>query len=154
MKIIFIIGLENCLEFVRGIPVEPKKCAESLILGKQRMFLIDTFARLAESARDDHFPDLSLFDFVTYAIILHRIYEQNERGRDANASALERSTGVPRATLRRKLQELTKNWAIEPRGRRFVIAPEFFNTPVSIQGFKRRVKMVKRAAAKLPEIFP
>jgi DNA-binding transcriptional ArsR family regulator len=129
----------------------PKSSVHAFLLGKQRHAVVSLIIRLCESARDDGFPDLTTWDFFMSMLILERMYEQNQRGREASASELSRSTGIPRTTMRRKLRDLTRRGAIERRSHRFVITPSFFNTPFMMRGFRRRSLMVKRASAKLAE---
>jgi DNA-binding transcriptional ArsR family regulator len=129
----------------------PKSSIHAFHLGKQRHALVRLVIRLCETARDDGFPDMATWDFFMAMLILERMYEQNQRGREASASELSRSTGIPRTTMRRKLRDLARRGAIERRGHRFVITSSFFNSPFMLRGFRRRSLMVKQISAKLGE---
>jgi hypothetical protein len=129
----------------------PKSSIHAFHLGKQRHALVSLVIRLCETARDDGFPDMTTCDFFMAMLILERMYEQNQRGREASASELSRSTGIPRTTMRRKLRDLARRGAIERRGHRFVITSSFFNSPFMMRGFGRRSLMVKHALEKFAE---
>jgi hypothetical protein len=81
-----------------------KTIVQQLQLGKQRVLMADFIVRLIKNARDNNLPKMSLWDFLPTMIIMLKMFEQHEC--DANVSGLSRSTGIPRATLQRKLAVL------------------------------------------------
>jgi transposase InsO family protein len=56
---------------------------------------------------------------------------------------------IPRSTVQRRMGELTKLGAIERNGTRFLLSVSYLNKPGILEGFKRRVDVVKGAPKKL-----
>jgi hypothetical protein len=130
----------------------PHSVIRQLLLGKQRQALGEIVIRLLESARDDYFPGEGLVDFLLFVLILVKMYDINELGRLATASALSRSVGLPRTTMQRKLARLKRMGAIQQRGSRFMLSPSYLNNPQMLLGFKRRVNAVRDAPKKLTKV--
>ena len=131
------------------MPKSPKSLIEQLTFGKHRHTMVDLMIQLSESARDDFNPRMSLWEFFGRVLLVSKMLKLHDRGREASASDLSRLTGIPRSTVIRKLRELSKDGAIERSGHRWIIAPAFFNTPLAIEGFKRRQFLVSLAREKL-----
>jgi hypothetical protein len=129
----------------------PQSTAAQLILGKQRHALMDLIARYLESARDDYLPGESLSDFVTCILIVHKMHDMHQLGREATASALSRALRTPRTTLLGKLAHLKKIGVIKQNGSRFVLSPAYLNQPHILLGFKRRLRSVRGGTRKLTE---
>jgi DNA-binding IclR family transcriptional regulator len=111
--------------------------------------MVDLVIQLTESARDDFYPRMSLWEFFGRVLLVSKMLKLHDRGREASASELSRLTGIPRTTVMRKLEELSKEGAVERCRYRWIIAPSFYNTPLAIEGFKRRQFLVSRAREKL-----
>jgi hypothetical protein len=128
----------------------PKSLLEQLIFGKRaRRVVGDLIVELVETCRDDFMPDMPLCEFFSYVLIVSKIATLHERGREASTSDLSRLTGIPRTTVQRKLRTMLKEGAIERCGRRWIIVPSFFNTPLVIKGFRRRQVIVSLAREKM-----
>jgi DNA-binding IclR family transcriptional regulator len=111
--------------------------------------MVELMIHLTESARDDFNPGMSLWEFFGRVLLVSKMLKLHDRGREATASELSRLTGIPRTTVMRKLDELSKDGAVERCRHRWIIAPSFYNTPLAIEGFKRRQFLVNRAREKL-----
>ena len=128
----------------------PKSLLEQLTFGKRaRRVVADLIIELVETCRDDVMPGTPLCEFFMYVLIGGKILMLHERGREASASDLSRLTGIPRTTVQRKLRTMLKLGAIERCGRRWIIVPSFFNTPLVIKGFRRRQVIVSHAREKI-----
>jgi hypothetical protein len=135
---------------VSQIHLTPKMIVAKLLLGKERRAIGQMIIRLVESTRDDFFPGMPIQDFIVALLLLDGVYEQNERGREASASGLARTTGIPRATVQRRLIELDKKWhAIEQRRHRYVLNLTFFNAPLTMRGMPSRWLKIKRTSEML-----
>jgi hypothetical protein len=129
----------------------PQSTAAQLILGKQRHALMELIARYLESARDDYLPGESLSDFVTCILIVHKMHDMHQLGREATASALSRALRTPRTTLLSKLAHLKKTGVIKQNGSRYVLSAAYLNQPHILLGFKRRLRSVGGGTRKLTE---
>ena len=111
----------------------------------------DLVIKVVEGFCADYMPDEHPWEAFALVLILDRLFEIHARGRMATASELSRACRMPRQTLRRKLETLETHGFIERRGSRYVLSAQRLNDPVMIQGFRRRVMVVKRAPGKLAE---
>jgi hypothetical protein len=131
-------------------PTAPKAIIEELVLGKERKAVTHTIVKMCEHARNEIFPGMPIQDFIVTLLLLDRMYEQNERGREASVSGLAKATGIPRTTVQRKLRELDTKWhAIEQRGHRYVLNVTFANSELALRGVPARWRMLKRTSEKL-----
>ena len=128
-----------------------KSVTSEIRLWKQRHAMAATIIRLMEGFRDDYLPGLRTWDAFAPLLILRKMGEMHDAGHAASTSALSRSTGMPRTTIRRKLAQLKKMGAIEQHGSRFLLLPLYLNKPIMLQGFRRRREMVGFLPKKLAE---
>jgi biotin operon repressor len=129
----------------------PKSVTREIRLWKQRHAMAATIIRLMEGFRDDYLPGLRTWDAFAPLLILRKMGEMHDAGHAASASALSRSTGMPRTTVQRKLAQLKKIGAIDQHGSLFLMLPPYLNKPAILQGFRRRRDMVGRLPKKLSE---
>jgi DNA-binding transcriptional ArsR family regulator len=127
----------------------PRTAVQRVLLFKQRHAMAETFIHVIESCRDDYFPGETLENVISFVLIIEKMTDINEVGREATASALSRSIGIPRATLRRKLVLLTRLGLIDQRRSRYVISPGGLNHPLMLQGYKDRLTLLANATKKM-----
>lgn len=127
----------------------PKVMLERIDRWHERAAMADLCIRLVQSIGRDYFPGARTCDAFEMLVILHAMFEIHTAGRFATASALSRSTGISRSTVQRRLGELTKLGAIQRNGTRFLLSVSYLNKPGILEGFMRRVDMVKGAPKKL-----
>jgi biotin operon repressor len=125
---------------------------DALQLGRQRYALTEAIVRLTESYRDDYLPGTSTWDTFALILICQKMLAMHAVGREASASALARSIGMPRTTVLRKLAQLKKVGAIEQHGPRYLMATSYLNRPIALQGFKRRAAILRKTAKKLSNL--
>jgi hypothetical protein len=127
----------------------PEVILERIDRWHERTAMADLCIRLVQSVGRDYFPGARTCDAFEMLLILHAMFEIHTAGRLATASALARSTGISRPTVQRRMRELTKLGAIERNGTRFLLSVSYLNKPAILEGFKRRVDIVKGAPKKL-----
>ena len=125
---------------------------DALQLGRQRYALTEALVRLTESYRDDYLPGSSTWDTFGLVFICQRMLAMHAVGRDASASALARSTRIPRTTVLRKLAQLKTVGPIDQNGPRYQMSSAYLNRPCALQGFKRRVAILRKTAEKLSNL--
>jgi DNA-binding transcriptional ArsR family regulator len=130
----------------------PKIVVGGIVLGEQRYTLADLWIRLLDGFRRDYMPTVQLWDALCMLLILHKMYELHKLGREASATALSRGIGMPRATMQRKLAQLTKMGYITKRRHRFLLSAGQLNSPLTIEGFRKRFLMVEAASEKMLEM--
>jgi hypothetical protein len=137
-------------------PVSPKPRtvtkefdAEAIAFGKERSALASLVIRLGESFRDDWFPGMSTWEALQLALIMLRMFHFHlTTGRAESASALSRATGMPRATVQRKLTTLKRMGFVKQHGVRFALDVDGLNQPKLLDGFQRRLGIVRGTLAK------
>jgi len=141
-------ALAACIKRVATMPT----IIDALQLGRQRYALTEAIVRLTESYRDDYLPGNSTLDIFALVLICQKMLAMHAVGREASASALARSTRIPRTTVLRKLAQLKKIGAIEQHGPRYLMSTAYLNRPAALQGFKRRVAILRKTAKKLSNL--
>ena len=131
-----------------------KNILDAIHLGPSRFTMADAVVRLIESVRQDLDPELKTWQTFVNLLIMHRMWAAHRNGQLASASGIARSIGMPRSTVLRRLQRLEKKRAVERRGTRYAIVPEYFNSPHCVtdsgtKGFKRRVARWHEADKKM-----
>jgi len=124
---------------------------DEILLSKQRYAVADLVVQLTERARDDMLPFMTTWEFFQVVMIMRAMYEMQERGEEARAINLSRSTTIPLLMLEERLKELLANKAIEQRGNGYVLAPEFFNSEFMLRGFRMRRLIIKTAPEGMEE---
>jgi hypothetical protein len=127
----------------------PKVMLERIHRWHERAAMADLCIRLVQSIGRDYFPGAKTCDAFEMLVILNALFEIHTARRFATASTLARFTGIPRSTVQRRMGELTKLGAIERNGTRFLLSVSYLNKPGILEGFKRRVDVVKGAPKKL-----
>lgn len=127
----------------------PRTAVQQVLLLKQRHMMAETFIHVMEGCRDDYFPGETLENVISFVLIIEKMTDINEVGREATASALSRSIGISRATIRRKLVMLARLGLIERRRSRYVISPEGLNHPLMLQGYRERLTLLANATKKM-----
>lgn len=130
----------------------PKSISNEMLLGPQRNAMAELCIRLVESIRNDYFPGVKTCEAFELIMIVHRMFDMHAVGRAASASALARSTGIPRSTVQRRMSQLKQMGAVEPQGPRFLLSVSYMNKPNILEGFKRRVNMLEHTPEKLPGV--
>jgi predicted HTH transcriptional regulator len=118
------------------------KALNAIIYGKERHCLVHLIIRLIDSYRQDYVPNLSKCAAFELLLIVDKMLHLHEVGRPATASALARSTDIPRSTVQRRLVHLIKSGLIEQNGTYFSMSAPFLNQPMIVDAFRRRVFMV------------
>ena len=118
------------------------KALDAIIYGNERHSLVHLIIRLIDSYRQEFVPNLSKCAAFELLLIVDKMLHLHEAGRPATASALARSTGIPRSTVQRRLLHLIKSGLGEQNGTHFSMSPPFLNQPMIVEGFQRRVLMV------------
>jgi len=121
----------------------------AVILWKQRYAMGELIIRLMEGFRDDYMPRMRICEAFELLVVLEKLVDLHEVHRLGTASAISRSTDLPRTTVHRRLRHLNKLGAVERRGSGFLLVPAFLNSPLMLEGFKQRVHRVVRAPQKL-----
>jgi DNA-binding transcriptional MocR family regulator len=132
----------------------PQIIVDAIDLGPSRFTMVDAIVRLIESVRQDFDPDAKTWDTFINLLILHRMWATHRNGRLASAAGIAKSIGMPRSTVVRRLGHLQKRGAIERRGTRYALVPQFINSPAGVtdsgtRGFKRRVARWREADKKM-----
>jgi Winged helix-turn-helix DNA-binding len=127
----------------------PKSISNEMLLGPQRNAMAELCIRLVECIRNDYFPGVKTCEAFELIVIVHRMFDMHAVGRSASASALARSTGIPRSTVQRRMSQLKLMGVVEPRGPRFLLSVSYMNKPNIFQGYKRRVDMLEHTPEKL-----
>src|SRR5262245_20758933 len=84
--------------------------------------------------------------------VMGSIYLADLAGRPATASMLSRTTGIPRATVLRRLKRLSKAGIVECVEGRYRVVRAVVNSPESVCLLKRSVARIKEAARKLSRL--
>jgi DNA-binding HxlR family transcriptional regulator len=121
----------------------PKSVANAVLLMPQRRAMTENCICFIESARDDFFPGIPIWEAFMLIVVLFHLFKINEAGRAATATELARATGIPQTTMHRKLAYLKKKGFIERLGSRFVLLPEQVNQPHMLRGFWSRLHKVR-----------
>lgn len=132
----------------------PQIIVHAVDLGPSRYTMVDTVVRLIESVRQDFGPETKTWETFINLLIVHRMWAQHRNGQLASAAGIAKAVGMPRSTVQRRLRRLVKDGAVERRGTRYAIVPEFINSPHGIaalgtKGFKRRVARWHEAGNKM-----
>jgi hypothetical protein len=132
----------------------PQIIVDAIDLGPSRFTMVDTIVRLIEAVRQDFGPDTKTWETFINLLIVHRMWAKHRNGQLASAAGIAKAIGMPRSTVQRRLLRLVKEGAVERRGTRYVIVPEFINSPHGIsdlgtKGFKRRVARWHEAGKKM-----
>jgi hypothetical protein len=127
----------------------PKQIIDAIKFGRERYVLADTVVRLTKEFRTDYVPGAKTWEAFQLLLILHRMIEVDQRGRESSALAVSRAIGMPRTTVQRRLEQLKQMGAVEQRGPRFTVVPTFMNAKHMLEGFERRRDMWGRAAKKM-----
>lgn len=127
----------------------PKVMLERIDRWYERSAMADLCIRLVQSIGRDYFPGARTCDAFEMIVILHAMFELHTAGRFATANAIARYTGISRSTVQRRIGKLTKLGAIQRNGTRFFLSVSYLNKPGILEGFKRRIDMVKGAPKKL-----
>ena len=80
------------------------------------------------------------------------VYLADLAGKPATASVLSRTTGIPRVTILRRLERLSKAGVVECVDRRYRVVRAVVNSPESVCLLKRSVARIKEAARKLSRL--
>jgi sugar-specific transcriptional regulator TrmB len=80
------------------------------------------------------------------------VYLADLAGKPATASMLSRTTGIPRVTILRRLERLSKAGVVECVDRRYRVVRAIVNSPESVCLLKRSVARIKEAAQKLSRL--
>jgi DNA-binding IclR family transcriptional regulator len=107
--------------------------------------------KLIEGFRDDYMPREKLWDAFALLLILNKMYELHQHGREASAAAIGRSIGMPRQTVRTKLAHLKKLGFIEQIGHHYLMNPDHLNHPLMLAGFRHRLLTLRQAPDKMLE---
>ena len=131
--------------------LRPKQIIDAIEFGRKRYVMTDTVVRLTKEWRDENIPGAKTWEAFELALILHRMLEVHQRGREASALDISRAIGMPRTTVLRRLAQLKQMGAVEQHGPRFTVVPAFMNAEHKIEGFKGRRDMWHRTDKKLPD---
>jgi hypothetical protein len=121
----------------------------SVIDEKHRHAVADLLVRLMETVRDDWFPDIDTSRAFELTLIGVKMWDMLDAGRMPSASALSRSTGIPRTTVQRRLTYLKRIGAVERHGSKYAIVPAYMNRPVILDGAMRRQLRIVSTSKKL-----
>ena len=100
-------------------------------------------------------PEATLLETFLYILILRHMWTVHGHAKLSSASRIARSIDMPRSTVLRRLHFMeTKLGAIERRGTRWALRPEFLNAPNGVEhlgtkGFKSRVARWHEAGKKM-----
>jgi len=128
-----------------------RETLDQILLSKQRYAVADLVVQLTERARDDMLPFMTTWEFFQEIMIIRAMYEMHERGEEASAINLSRSTTIPLLMLEERLKELLAHKAIEQRGNGYVLVPTFFNSEFMLRGFRMRRLIIKTAPQGMEE---
>src|SRR5262245_20407761 len=84
--------------------------------------------------------------------VMGSVYLADLAGRPATATALSRTTGIPRVTVLRRLKRLSKTGVVECVERRYRVVRAVVNSPESVCLLKRSVARIKEAARLLSRL--
>jgi hypothetical protein len=79
----------------------PKGIIDAIKMGHQRYVLADTVVQLTEEFRDDYVPLAKAWEAFELLLILRRMLEAHQRGRESSALELSRAIGMSRTTVKR-----------------------------------------------------
>ena len=119
--------------------------------GRERFATADLAVRLIEDLRRDYWPDVNAWDAFAMTVFVRATLSINQSGRLASVDRISRMSGISRSTVQRRMEMLHQQGAVEKRGSRFALVPEFFNAPHILEGFKRRRQMVQAVSKKLAD---
>jgi hypothetical protein len=117
--------------------------------GDERCTMADLVLKVVNSFRDDWFPDQNTWESLQFAMIMLSMYQIHLVGRAPSASDVARSTGMPRPTVQRKLAKLKKIGYVNQYGSRFELSIDGLNQPRLLDGFRKRLGIVKGALQKM-----
>jgi hypothetical protein len=144
------IGVGWALAFRRAtMATTPKSIIDAIKMGHERYVLADTVVRLTEEFRADYAPSAKTWEAFALLLILRRMLDVHQRGRESSAVVIARAIGMPRTTVYRKLAQLKKMGAVAQNGSHFSVLPEFMNASHMIEGFKHRRQVWHRAYKKM-----
>lgn len=127
----------------------PKSIISQIAFGPERWLLADCVIKYVEAMRENYAPTSTAVEAFVVLLVLHRVYEINQRGREATASELARSVGLPRTTLLSTLHKMVGAGTLELRYSRYVISAASLNRPDVVRRFKSRVRQVKNLLERL-----
>jgi hypothetical protein len=87
-----------------------RSALDGIIFWKQRYAIGELVIRLMEGFRDDYMPRVKTPEAFELLIIIEKLLDLHEVGRLGTASAISRSTDIPRTSVYPRLDYL-KNWA-------------------------------------------
>lgn len=134
--------------------ISPEFHIDAIAFGKERSALCALVQRLGATFRDDWFPNTSTWEALQLSLVMLRLFQFHSlTGRAQSVTSLSRSSGIPRATLHRKLTTLKRQGYVVQHGTRFMLSVEGLNQEHLIQGFKRRLSMIRATLAKTLTVF-
>jgi hypothetical protein len=134
--------------------IDPEFNIDAIAFGKERSAMCALVQRLGETFRDDWFPGVSTWEALQLSLIMLRLFQFHSlTGRGQSVSSLSRSSGIPRATVHRKLATLKRLGYVEQHDARFRLSVEGFNQEHLIRGFKRRLSMMRATLTKTLTVF-
>jgi hypothetical protein len=122
--------------------------------GVERCAMADLVIKLADTFKEDWFEGLDVWEALQMAAIMLKMYQIHQMGKAASASAISRSIGMPRTTVERKLVTLNKRGLVERYGTRFALSIDGINDPRLIDGFAKRLVVVRASLAKMLTALP
>jgi hypothetical protein len=131
-----------------------KSIVNAITLAPSRFTMIETVIWMIESIRHDFAPDLKTWECFEHLLIIRRMWAVHRHGGLSSAAGIAQLIGMPRSTVQRRLRYLEKIGAVDRRGTRYAIVPDFINSPhgvegLGVKGFRRRVKRWGEADKKM-----
>jgi hypothetical protein len=132
----------------------PKFNIDAVAFGKERGAMWALVQQLGLTYRDDWFPGTSRWEALQLSLIMLCLWEFHLlTGGAQSISSLARSSGIPRAAVHRKLTTLKRLGYVEQHGTGFMLSVEGINQEHLIQGFKRRLSIIRTMLAKTLAVF-
>src|ERR1700752_3348365 len=117
-------------------------------LAAEREIVARLFTGLMRNIQRAYLPDMTLVGAAELAMVAITVFLTEQNGRIASVSAIARTTGLSRPTIRRRLAVLRRRGYVARRGRGYVMG-EAFNLPTIRRVLRRYMRLITDAHRKL-----
>ena len=129
-----------------------KNTVMPILHAPERRIVIRLMVELRRDTSSHYLSGAGAEESYELTSVMGSIYLADLAGRPATASMLSRTTGIPRATVLRRLKRLSKAGIVECVEGRYRVVRAVVNSPESVCLLKRSVARIKEAARKLSRL--
>jgi DNA-binding transcriptional ArsR family regulator len=123
-----------------------------ILYAPERRIVLRLIAELRQDTSGHYLSGVGTQEAQELTSVMGGVYLADLAGKPATASMLSRTTGIPRVTILRRLERLSKAGVVECVDRRYRVVRAIVNSPESVCLLKRSVARIKEAAQKLSRL--